>query len=105
MRLSCILYNFCSLNYNPSRYIICPLPFQRKARGKEYLACSPSALPLVCPIKVVGTLFAQLLLNFYLDSYETLLIFWSWSEVMHVFFVIFFKKDDLSNFQALLLPK
>ena len=30
------------------------------------------------------TLWAQLLLHFYSNSFETLLVFWSWSEDMHV---------------------
>ena len=32
----------------------------------------------------VGTLWAQLLLQFYADSFETSLVFWPWSEDMHV---------------------
>ena len=35
----------------------------------------------------VGTLWAQLLLQFYADSFETSLVFWPWSEDMHVVWI------------------
>ena len=45
----------------------------------------------------VGTLWTQLLTQFYADSFQTSLVFWSWSENMRVvwilssgFFVTFF---------------
>ena len=34
--------------------------------------------------KIVGTLCAQLLLQFYIDSFETSQVFYTWSEDMHV---------------------
>ena len=34
--------------------------------------------------KIVGTLCAQLLLQFYIDSFETSQVFCTWSEDMHV---------------------
>ena len=34
--------------------------------------------------KIVGTLCAQLLLQFYIDSFETSQVFCKWSEDMHV---------------------
>ena len=47
----------------------------------------PSVLPSFrAPIEV-GTLWAQLLLQFYSDSFETLLVFQSWSENMHVILI------------------
>ena len=49
-------------------------------------------IPYICgsvlmyfrPPTVVGTLCAQLLLQFYADSFETSQAFWSWSEDVHV---------------------
>ena len=34
--------------------------------------------------EIVGTLCAQLLLQFYIDSFETSQVFWPWSKDMHV---------------------
>ena len=34
-----------------------------------------------------GILWAKLLLQFYADSFETSLVFWSWSEDMHVVWI------------------
>ena len=52
----------------------------------------PSFRPSICPSfrppNVVGTLCAQLLLQFYADSFETLQMFLSWSEDMHVVWIL-----------------
>ena len=58
----------------------------------------------------MGTLCAQLLLQFYADSFETSQVFWSWSEDVHVVWILssdyilsFFCNLNLVFFQALLL--
>ena len=58
----------------------------------------------------MGTLFAQLLIQFYADSFETSQVFWSWSEDVHVvliyssdYILSLFPQFELSLFQALLL--
>ena len=49
----------------------CPPPFRRKAEGHSFwLSVLPSVLP--SPYRSVCTLCAQLLLQFYSDSFETL---------------------------------
>ena len=48
----------------------------------------PSVLPSFRPPNIVGTLCAQLLLQFYADSFETLQMFLSWSEDMHVVWIL-----------------
>ena len=65
----------------PDFYSYCPPPFQRKAEGLSFCL---SVFPSVRPPIEVGTLLAQLLLQFYTDSFETSLVLWSWSEDMHV---------------------
>ena len=35
----------------------------------------------------MGTLCAHLLLQFYIDSFETSQVFWTWSEDMHVVWI------------------
>ena len=52
--------------------IFCPPPFRRKAEGHSF---RPSVLPSFRPPNIVGTLCAQLLLQFYADSFETLQMF------------------------------
>ena len=47
-----------------------------------------SDLPSFHPPKVLCTLCAQLLLQFYADSFETLQRFLSWSENMHVVWIL-----------------
>ena len=37
-------------------------------------------------VSVVDTLWAQILLQFWADPFETLQVYWSWSEDMHVLF-------------------
>ena len=75
----------------------CPPPFQRIAEEHSFLhSVLPSVLPSVHlsfrpsfrPPNVVGTLCAQLLLQFYADSFETLQMFLSWSEDMHVVWIL-----------------
>ena len=61
--------------------------FSKKSGGTYYLVFRP-VLPSFCPPKVVGTLCAQLLLQFYADSFETLQMFLSWSEDMHVVWIL-----------------
>ena len=58
----------------------------------------------------MGTLCAQLNLQFYADSFETSQVFWSWSEDVHVVwinpqirFCHFFRKLNLVFFHALFL--
>ena len=36
---------------------------------------------------ILGTLCAHLLLQFYIDSFETSQVFWTWSEDMHVVWI------------------
>ena len=36
---------------------------------------------------IVGTLCAHLLLQFYIDSFETSQVFWTWSEDLHVVWI------------------
>ena len=38
-------------------------------------------------VNIVGTLCAQLLLQFYADSFETSHVFWSWTEDVHVVWI------------------
>ena len=49
----------------------------------------------------VGTLCAQLLLQFQANSFKTLHVLWAWSEDMHVVWIIFchfFSQFELSHF-------
>ena len=53
----------------------------------------------------MGTLCAQLLLQFYVDPFETLPVFLSWSEDVHVvwilssdYFLLLFPHFELSHF-------
>ena len=67
----------------------CPPPFRRKAEGYSFrLSVRPSVSPSVFPPKVLCTLCAQLLLQLYADSFETLQMFLSWSEDMHVVWIL-----------------
>ena len=53
--------------------------FSKKSQGTLY-----SAYHLSVPFQVVDTLCMQLLLQFYSDSFDTLLVFMSWSEDVHI---------------------
>ena len=53
-------------------------------RSSVRLSFHPSVLPSCHSPIEVGTLWAQLLLQFYTDSFETSLVFQSWSENKHV---------------------
>ena len=67
----------------------CPPPFRRKAEGHSFRhSVRPSVRPSFRPPNIVGTLCAQLLLQFYADSFETLQMFLSWSEDMHVVWIL-----------------
>ena len=75
----------------------CPPPFRRKAEGHSFWhsvlssvlpSVRPSIRPSFRPPNIVGTLCAQLLLQFYADSFETLQMFLSWSEDMHVGWIL-----------------
>ena len=71
----------------------CPPPFRRKAEGHSFRhsvlpSFRPSVFPSFRPPNIVGTLCAQLLLQFYADSFETLQMFLSWSEDMHVVWIL-----------------
>ena len=37
---------------------------------------------------IVGTLCAHILLQFYIDSFETSQVFWTWSEDMHLVWIL-----------------
>ena len=45
---------------------------------------------------IVGTLCAHLLLQFYIDSFETSQVFWTWSEHMHVVWI--YSSDNFYHF-------
>ena len=68
--------------------------FSKKSGGTILLKLSvrpsvrPSVLTSFRPPKVLCTLCAQLLLQFYADSFETLQMFLSWSEDMHVVWIL-----------------
>ena len=84
-----------NLKYN----IICPPPFQRKVFG------IPSFRPSVPP-QEVGILCMELLLQFFSDCFETLQVFRSWSEDVHI--VLATSSDYLLSFfsqNKLLRPK
>ena len=62
--------------------------------------------------KIVGTLCAQLLLQFYIDSFETSQVFCTWSEDMHViwiyssdYFLTLFPPVELSHFSDIFTIK
>ena len=59
-------------------YFIVPRLFEEKRRDIVF------GIPSFRPPNIVGTLCAQLLLQFYADSFETSQMFLSWSEDMHV---------------------
>ena len=53
----------------------------------SFLSVCPSIPPSETPsfpLQVVGTLYMQLLLQFYANSFDTLQVFRSWSEDMHI---------------------
>ena len=62
---------------NPILPIIVPRLFEEKRRDIVFGIPSfrPSVLPSFRPPNIVGTLCAQLLLQFYADSFETLQMF------------------------------
>ena len=65
--------------------VIVPRLFEEKRRDIVFgfpsfrPSVRPSVLPSFRPPNIVGTLCAQLLLQFYADSFETLQMFLSWS--------------------------
>ena len=68
-------------------FIFVPRLFEEKQR--DIVFGIPSfRLPSFRPPNKVGTLCAQLLLQFYADSFETLQMFLSWSEDMHVVWIL-----------------
>ena len=78
-------------------HLIVPRLFEEKRRDIVFGFPSfrpsfrPSVLPSFrpsVPPKVLCTLCAQLLLQFYADSFETLQMFLSWSEDMHVVWIL-----------------
>ena len=70
--------------------LIVPRLFEEKRRDIVFGIPSfrLSVLPSFRPPNIVGTLCAQLLLQFYADSFETLQMFLSWSEDMHVVWIL-----------------
>ena len=103
-----ILHRFHIMRISCSRTITSILSlkffFARLTEEKrgDIVFCFPS----FCPLQVVGTLFMQLLLQFYLDSFETLQVFRSWSENVHIVWIYlqischFFHKMNLVIFPA-----
>ena len=67
-------------------FFIVPHLFEEKRR--DIVFGFPSFRPSFRPPNIVGTLCAQLLLQFYADSFETLQMFLSWSEDMHVVWIL-----------------
>ena len=63
-------------------FYIVPRLFEEKRRDIVF------GIPSFRPPNIVGTLCAQLLLQFYADSFETLQMFLSWSEDMHVVWIL-----------------
>ena len=89
-------------NPSPRPPNFCPPPFRRKAEGHSFRL---SFRPSFRPPKVLCTLCAQLLLQFYADLFETLQMFLSWSEDMHVIWILswdyffsLFPQFELSHF-------
>ena len=62
--------------------VIVPRLFEEKRRDIVF------GFPSFRPPNIVGTLCAQLLLQFYAESFETLQMFLSWSEDMHVVWIL-----------------
>ena len=60
--------------------------FRRNAERLSFIFQS-FRLSLRTPIEV-GTLWTQLLLQFYTNIFETSLVFWSWYENMHVVWIL-----------------
>ena len=73
-------------NRNTALFISVPHLFEEKRR--DIVFGFPSVLPSFRPPKVVCTLCAQLLLQFYADSFETLQMFLSWPEDVHVVWIL-----------------
>ena len=69
--------------------VIVPCLFEEKRRDLVFASpsFSTSVRPSFRPPIEVGTLWAQLLLQFYTDPFETSLVLWSWSEDMHVVWI------------------
>ena len=87
--------------------LIVPRLFEEKRRDIVFGFPSfrPSVFPSFRPPNIVGTLCAQLLLQFYADFFETLQMFLSWSEDMHVVWILssdyfwsLFSQFELSHF-------
>ena len=72
---------FLKIALQGSKLLIVPCLFEEKQRDKVF------GIPSFCPPNVVGTLCAQLLLQFYADSFETLQMILPWSEDMHVLWI------------------
>ena len=68
------------------RYFIVPRLLEEKRR--DIVFGFPSVRPVFPSLKVLCTLCAQLLLQFYADSFETLQMLLSWSEDMHVVWIL-----------------
>ena len=99
--------NVAGLSYQFLFYLIVPRLFEEKRRDIVFGFPSfrPSVFPSFRPPNIVGTLCAQLLLQFYADSFETLQMFLSWSEDMHVVWILssdyfwsLFSQFELSHF-------
>ena len=82
--ISKIILNYHQISSN--MHLIVPRLFEEKRR--DIVFGFPSFRPSFRPPNIVGTLCAQLLLQFYADSFKTLQMFLSWSEDMHVVWIL-----------------
>ena len=85
----CSMATHFAIKFSDPVLSFCPPPFRRKAEGHSFwLSVLPSVLPSVLrsfrPPIGVCTLCAQLLLQFYSDSFETLQMSSSCFEDVHV---------------------
>ena len=76
------------------------------------MSLRPSFRSSLRPPIEVGTLWAQLLVQICTDSFETSLVFWSWSDDMHVvwvissdYFLLLFLQVELSHFSGIIYNK
>ena len=81
-----IIIKYSLLIYLAEQILIVPCLFEEK--GRDLVFASPSFLPSFRPPPIeVGTLWVQIFLQFYIDFFETSLVFWTWSEDMPVYWI------------------
>ena len=78
-----IIFYFLNNKINFLAYSVLFVPRLLEEKWRDLVFAFPSFLS---PIEV-GTLWMQLLLQFCTDSFETSLVFWSWSEDMHMVWI------------------